>query len=105
MSGNDIMPVSGNLRDSLFPCDAFKLATAFRANAPHGVEHTVGMIDAIQVTIDLGTEPAFCHRMVGATAHRDSSPLFIYLRLQCATIGTIMGTGAIHDVKLFLLTD
>jgi hypothetical protein len=104
MLGYDIAPVPGDLRDSLFPCDTFKRAAAFRANAPHRVEYTVGMIDAIQVTIDLGTEPAFCYRMIGATAYRDSSPLFIYPRLQCATIGAIMGTRAIYDVKMFLLT-
>src|SRR5581483_420362 len=102
--GNDIAPTSGDLRDSLFPCDTFKCAAAFWANAPHRVEYAVGMIDAIQVTIDLGTEPAFCHRMIGAPAYRDSPPLFIYLCLQCTTVGAIMGTRAIHDVKMFLLT-
>src|SRR5690349_19489588 len=61
------------------------------------------MIDAIQVAIDLGTQPAARHRVIGAPAHADGFPLLIYLRLQRAAVGAVVRAGTINNAQVMRL--
>src|SRR6266567_3563486 len=58
------------------------------------------MIDAIQVAIDFGTQPAARHRVIGAPAHADGLPMLIYLRLQRAAVGAVVRACAIHNAQV-----
>src|SRR6266699_780193 len=75
MLRDDVAPASCDFRDGVVPGNTFKCPAAFGTNAPHGIEQPLRMIDAIKVAIDLGTEPASRHRVIGASAHTDGSPL------------------------------
>src|SRR6266567_6962434 len=103
MLRDDVAPASRDFRDGLVPGNTFKCPAAFGANAPHGIEQSLRMIDAIKVAIDLGTEPTSRYRVIGAPTHADGPPLLIHPRLQRTTVGAVVRAGAIYYAQVMRL--
>src|SRR5713101_8069725 len=98
----DVMPSPGDFCNCLTPRNTCKFTTAFGANSSHRIEQPFRMIDAVQVAIDFGAEPAACHWMVGATPHTDGSFLLIYLGFQRTTVRAVMWADTIDGAKVLV---
>ena len=76
----DLPKPRGNLIESHLPRDALKLPRAFRADAPLGIQHPVGVIDPVLVPRHLVTEKPAGVRMLAITPHGHRAiPLDDYL--------------------------
>src|SRR6266567_91487 len=101
---DDILPMSADLGNGLIPGDADKLATTLWTDSSQGIKQTIGMIDTIQVAIDLSAEPATSYGMVRTPLNAHSAPLFIDVRLQGTGVGAVMRAGTIYYTQIAALS-
>ena len=95
---DDGLEARRDLRQRLAPGDALEAAAAFGPDAAQGVGQPVGVVDALEIAVDLATQGALRHRVVGA-APDIQRPLafFVHSNLPAACIGAVVRAGAGYD--------
>src|SRR5262245_55836141 len=88
---HDLAPPIGDEIESLIPRRALERPAAFRATTAQRRQQAVGMVDTLEVSVDLDAQMAAGHWMRRIRRHIDRSTI-PYRHKHRARVGAVMGT-------------
>ena len=95
---DDSPPSTGDVFECLVPRDALEASFSLSAHALHGMEQAVGVIDLLEVVVDLRAQPATGERMRFVALQPGGTPVLDFHHPP-ARIGAIVSTCAANGVR------
>ena len=90
----------GDEIQGFLPADALEMSATFAANAPHGMEEPLRVMNAFRVARHLGADDAHRVRVFLGAAHLADGVVVVYFDFEGAGGRAVVGTGGVSDVGL-----
>ena len=93
--GDDRVQTLADLGERLVPGDAFELTRPLRSDAAQGMQQTIGVVHAVEETVDLRAQFAGRVRMIGVAAQGDRRAGVVDLHHPSARVGAVVMAYAV----------